>query len=150
MRGGSLQPLSPNRKSCVNLLCQFASRWLAVERYQSIDDTMVQLFVPQTCGVMTFQSPVIAVSTITLEGDAKWGATSEFRLLCQEILSHYETGDRAESAQPASGSSTGLAQAVIDSGPIPDQLAAPADRTYTVRRAATAAKPAVALIQFSI
>jgi hypothetical protein len=83
VRGGSLQPLSPNRKSCVNLLCQFASRWLAVERYQSIDDTMVQLFVPQTCGVMTFQSPVIAVSTITLEGDAKWGATSEFRLLCR-------------------------------------------------------------------
>src|SRR5271167_4717246 len=57
VRVGSLQPLSSNRKSCGNLLCQFATRWLAVGRYQSIDDTMVQLFVPQTSGVMIFRQP---------------------------------------------------------------------------------------------
>jgi hypothetical protein len=51
----SSQPLSSDRKSCGNLLCQFATHWLAVGQYQSIDDTIVQLFVPHTSGFMSLQ-----------------------------------------------------------------------------------------------
>ena len=44
MRGEWPHPLSSNGKSCGSLLTQFATRRLAVEQYQSIDDTIVQLF----------------------------------------------------------------------------------------------------------
>ena len=50
-----MQPSSSDRKSCGNLLCQFATHWLAVGRYQSIDETIVQLFVPHTSGFMSLQ-----------------------------------------------------------------------------------------------
>ena len=53
VRGGWLQPLSSNGKSCGNLLSQSATRWLAVEQYQSIDDTIVQLFISQSSVLMT-------------------------------------------------------------------------------------------------
>jgi hypothetical protein len=36
----------------------FATRWLAVERYQSIDDTIVQLLASQTSGHMSSRRPI--------------------------------------------------------------------------------------------
>ena len=53
-----MQPLSSDRKSCGNLLCQFATHWLAVGQYQSIDDTIVQLFASQTSGLIGFGRPI--------------------------------------------------------------------------------------------
>jgi hypothetical protein len=34
-------------------MAEFATRWLAVERYQSIDDTIVQLFISPASVLMT-------------------------------------------------------------------------------------------------
>ncbi len=50
--------LSENRPSLFQAntmpaMAEFATRWLAVERYQSIDDTIVQLFTTQASVLMT-------------------------------------------------------------------------------------------------
>ncbi len=47
--GYSMQPSFSN---------QFATNWLAPEAYQSVGDTKVQLFVPQTSGVMPLRQPI--------------------------------------------------------------------------------------------
>ena len=70
MRGGWSHPLSSNGKSCGNLLTHFATRRLAVEQYQSIDDTIVQLFSssasvlittsPSLCGGQDYAGVVLA------------------------------------------------------------------------------------------
>jgi hypothetical protein len=39
-------------------MAEFATPWLAVERYQSIDDTIVQLLASQTSGQISLCRPI--------------------------------------------------------------------------------------------
>jgi hypothetical protein len=44
-------------------MAEFAARWLAVEQYQSIGDTIVQLFISQASVLMIRVDPIQSASS---------------------------------------------------------------------------------------